>query len=365
MNKIEVFCSVCKKPREREEDFRCSCGNPFEVSLNFPFSPPNNSESRLLRYSGNFPYVDPSRIVELGERITPLVEENDGSLLKLDYFNPTFSFKDRGSQVLISAITSRLKVRGIREDSSGNAGASVAAYAARAGLDCYVFTPATVSGPKAQQIEAYGAKLVRVEGDRNNVTVQAMRGREDSIYVGHVWHPYFWDGMRTIAYELYEQLGPEFDVDYIFLPVSAGTLLLGLLYGMNHLLESGLIDKIPKVVCAQTEAISPLYNRLKGTRYEPPKRIQTIADALVSVNPPLLDLMVRECKKNNAECIAIGEEKIVSSWKELSRNGFYVEPSSAVAYGAKKIYTEKGKLTAKTHLTILTGCGLKKYITQA
>src|SRR5579875_2338053 len=174
VNRFEVCCSVCKKPREREEDYRCSCGNPVEVSLGLPFSPTKNSDSRLTRYLGNFPYIDVSHIVELGEWITPLVKEQNGSLLKLDYFNPTFSFKARGSQVLISALTSNLKISGIREDSSGNAGASLAAYAAMAGLDCCVFTPSSVSGPKAQQIEAYGAKLVRVEGDRNRVAEQPL-----------------------------------------------------------------------------------------------------------------------------------------------------------------------------------------------
>src|SRR5579885_904466 len=271
MEDVEVFCSVCRKPRERDEDFRCSCGNPFEVSVNFP-------------------YIDPSHIVELGEVMTPLVQEKPGSFLKLDYFNPTFSFKDRGSQTLVSFISSKLRIRGIREDSSGNAGASIAAYSARAGLKCYVFTPEGVSGPKAKQIEAYGATLVKVAGGRDKVTEEAMKDRADTIYAGHVWHPYFHDGMRTMAYELYEQLG-NLDIDYIFLPVSAGTILLGLLSGLRHLLESGMINSLPKVVCAQTELVSPLYHRLKGDSYVAPKQINTIADALVSTAPPLLDIM--------------------------------------------------------------------------
>ena len=358
MEDIEVFCSVCRKPRERDEDFRCSCGNPFELSINFPFRKIKNSSSRLVRYSENFPYIDQNHIVELGETITPLVQEQSGSFLKLDYMNPTFSFKDRGSQTLISYILS--KTKGIREDSSGNAGASIAAYSARAGLKCYVFTPEGVSGPKARQIEAYGATLVKVAGGRDKVTEEAMKEREDTIYVGHVWHPYFHDGMRTIAYELYEQLG-NFDIDYIFLPVSAGTILLGLVSGLRHLLESGMINSFPKIVCAQTELVSPLYHRLKGDSYSPPKQINTVADALVSTAPPLLDIMERECKRVDAECVAIREDEIVESWRELSKKGYYVEPSSAVAYAAKKRYYEQRRLDGKKQVTILTGCGLKKF----
>src|SRR5579875_179638 len=354
MEDVEVFCSVCRKPRERDEDFRCSCGNPFEVSVNFPFRKIKNSNSRLVRYSENFPYIDPSHIVELGEVMTPLVQE------KLDYFNPTFSFKDRGSQTLVSFISSKLRIRGIREDSSGNAGASIAAYSARAGLKCYVFTPEGVSGPKAKQIEAYGATLVKVAGGRDKVTEEAMKDRADTIYAGHVWHPYFHDGMRTMAYELYEQLG-NLDIDYIFLPVSAGTILLGLLSGLRHLLESGMINSLPKVVCAQTELVSPLYHRLKGDSYVAPKQINTIADALVSTAPPLLDIMESECKRVNAECVAIREDEIVEAWQELSKRGYYVEPSSAVAYAARKRYYEQGRLDDKKQVTILTGCGLKKF----
>lgn len=359
MELIDIYCSACGSAREKEEDFRCICGGPFEISLKFSYSSPRDSSSRLLRYLKNFPYLQPDKIIELGEQVTPLVKLDEYSLLKLDYMNPTFSFKDRGSQVLISALRSKLKIKGVSEDSSGNAGASIAAYCAKAGLDCYIFTPETVSGPKALQIEAYGANLVKVRGSRNDVATEAMKTREGIVYIGHIWHPYFRDGIRTIAYELYEQLKEELSDCYIFLPVSAGTLLLGLISGLEHLVQDGLIDNLPEVVCCQTAAVSPLYHKLNGMIYRQPEKINSVADALVSTDPPLLELMARKCKKIGAKCVIVNEEDIISASKELSRRGFYVEPSSAVAYAAKKRFSFKDK--GRKSITILTGSGLKSY----
>lgn len=317
-------------------------------------------ESRIQRYLQNFPYLNENQVIELGERRTPIVRVDNNTLFKLDYMNPTFSFKDRGSQVLVSYLAGKA-VKGIREDSSGNAGASLAAYSARAGIKCYIFVPSTVSGAKAQQTEAYGATLIKVKGSRNDVTSEAMKERKDSIYAGHVYHPYFWDGMRTIAYEIYEELGEEGMPELIFLPVSAGTLLLGLAAGLKHLLNEGKIGKIPKLVCSQTETVSPLYHRLKGEEYIPPKELKTFADALVSVKPPLLELMVKVCRSLSSDCVVVPEEEIIESWRSLSRRGFFVEPSSAVAYAAFKGYDMK-KISDNRRLVILTGAGLKRPI---
>jgi threonine synthase len=356
---LEIFCSKCGNAREDALDFKCRCGSPFDTKLGFPFRMPTAEQATLRRYIRNFPYLRDDRIVTLGERPTPLVQVADESLLKLDYMSPTFSFKDRGASVLISSILSSGKrVSSVREDSSGNAGASIAAYAARAGLGAEIFVPESVSGAKADQISAYGAELVRVKGRRSDVAAAAQRDKPGSAYIGHIWHPFFRDGLRTLAYEICEQLDWN-SPDYVFLPVSAGTLLLGLISGFKHLLESEAVAKMPHIVCAQTQAVSPLYHRLRGEEYTPPENAESIADALVSTEPPLLDLMVKECRSVSAECLAITEEEILTSWLELSHKGFFVEPSSAVAYAAKKNYPAE-RLEGSSSVIVLTGAGLKK-----
>jgi threonine synthase len=172
-------------------------------------------------------------------------------------------------------------------------------------------------------------------------------------------HPVFRDGIRSLAYEIAEQLNwkaPE----SVYLPVSAGTLLLGVIGGFKHLAESGVIDKMPKIVACQTRQVSPLYHHYKGLSYRPPEKIVSIADALVSTNPPLLELMVKGLRGVDGDAVMVEEEEILQSFKELAGMGFYAEPSSAVAYAAyqKQLLEDVAARNEKT-VIILTGTGLK------
>lgn len=308
-----------------------------------------------------FPYVKEKEIMSLGEGWTPLIKFLDGLYFKLDQLNPTGSFKDRGSTVLISALHELVKKAGgyVSEDSSGNAGASIAAYAARAGLNAKVYVPENVSGPKFNQIRFYGAEVVKVSGGRSKVAEEAQKPERGKFYVGHILHPLFRDGIRSLAYEIAEQLGwhvPE----HIYLPVSAGTLLLGVINGFEHLVESNVIEAMPKIMACQTRQVSPLYHRFKNLSYTPPERLTSIADALVSVNPPLLNLMVKSLREANGDAVMVEEDEIFNAFIELARKGLFVEPSSAVAYAAykKQLKNKEASKYDKT-VIILTGMGLK------
>ncbi len=308
-----------------------------------------------------FPYVKEKEIISLGEGWTPLIKFLDGLYFKLDQLNPTGSFKDRGSTVLISTLHELVKKAGgyVSEDSSGNAGASIAAYAARAGLNAKVYVPENVSGPKFNQIRFYGAEVVKVSGGRGKVAEEAQKPERGKFYVGHILHPLFRDGIRSLAYEIAEQLGwhvPE----RVYLPVSAGTLFLGLIGGFKHLVESNVIGAMPKIVACQTRQVSPLYHRFKNLSYTPPERLTSIADALVSVNPPLLNLMVKSLREANGDAVMVEEDEIFNAFIELARKGFFVEPSSAVAYAAykKQLKNKEASKYDKT-VIILTGMGLK------
>src|SRR5579883_2132742 len=141
-----------------------------------------STSAGIWRFAHYLPHTEPARRVTLGEGATPLIEAPrlaaaigiERLYLKLDSQNPTGSFKDRGT----AAAVAEALVRGARhlvEDSSGNAGASAAAYAARAGLACTIYAPAAAPEAKLQQAEAYGARVVRVEGSRSDVTAAARR----------------------------------------------------------------------------------------------------------------------------------------------------------------------------------------------
>ena len=182
-------------------------------------------------------------IVSLGEPATPLVEVTLGGLTvtaKLEGALPTGSFKDRGSRVVASALR-EYGVQGVVIDSSGNAGASLAAYCARAGIVCEVYAPASASATKLAQIRAYGARVVPIDGSRQDVTAAAV----SAAYASHAWTPWFLHGTTTFADEIYRQLARA--PDAIVLPVGAGTLLLGIARGFAALARRGAVEAVPRI----------------------------------------------------------------------------------------------------------------------
>jgi len=361
--KYEIRCSKCGHVTPSMLDFQCDCGSSLEINLHSDFEKEGirKRDYSLWRYKRFFPYVRQKEIVSLGEGWTPLVKFSNNLYFKLDFLNPTGSFKDRGSTALISALHTKLKKIGgyISEDSSGNAGASIAAYAARAGLRSKIYVLEDVVGQKINQTLFYGAEVVRVSGSRNRVTEEAQKPEKNKFYVGHVLHPIFRDGLRSLAYEMAEQFAwclPE----HIFLPVSAGTLLLGVVSGLAHLQCSGIIESLPRITACQTQQVSPLYHKFKCLKYKPPEIINSVADALRSVNPPLLELMVKRLKEIGGDSVMVNEDEIVDAFTSLARNGFLVEPSSAVAYAAYKKQLQSLEISSSEKtVVVLTGTGLK------
>jgi len=359
-----IECSACPQSSPNPLTFKCpSCGKPLDVQLHLDFEANKiqRKDYSVWRYAKFFPYVKEKEIKTLGEGWTPLVKFSDNIYFKLENLNPTGSFKDRGSTVVISALHKLIKeAEGyLSEDSSGNAGASIAAYAASAGLRTKIYVPKNVSGPKLNQIRFYGAEVVQVSGSRSRVAEEAQKTERGEFYAGHILHPLFRDGIRSLAYELAEQFRGRVP-ERIYLPVSAGTLLLGVIKGFKHLVESNVIEVMPKIVACQTRQVSPLYHRFKKLSYSPPAKITSIADALVSVNPPLLDLMVKQLREAKGDAVMVEEDEILNAFRELAGKGFFVEPSSAVAYGAHKKQLQNKEISKdETAVIILTGMGLK------
>ncbi|GBC75482.1 Threonine synthase [archaeon HR06] len=352
---IEIICSKCEERVEDLTQWKCnSCNSPLKFDLNLPF------DKRRINYSYNSlwrfkDYLCPSKIISLGEGNTPLVKLNKECYLKLDYLNPTGSFKDRGASCMLSFLYKKIKDKIIVEDSSGNAGASIACYSSRANIKCKIFVPEDISPQKERQIRVFKAKLIKVRASREEIMEKAIEeaNKKDHFYASHVWNPFFLLGNTTLAFELLKYLK---EVDRIFLPVSAGTLLLGLIYGLEKLLKDGIINKFPKIVACQVEEVSPLYHALKGLPYNPPKRVKTIADALISTKPVRLKEMVDALKRIGGDCIIANDREILKAQRELAKRGFFVEPSSALAFACYKKLKGYGK-----NIIILTGHGLKTY----
>lgn len=338
---IRAVCASCGKERSSFSNVpKCECGGVWVPKVDFKY--------REGSYRSNFPYLE--KVVELGEVETPLV--NLGNLkLKLDYFQPTFSYKDRGSKSLISSLLSHLKKGSeINEDSSGNAGASISAYGKSAGFRVNIFVPNTTKEGKINQIKAYGADIHLIPGSRKAVGDAA--AGHPGFYASHVLNPEFRDGMRQLSYEIFMQLGHKAPTR-IFVPVSAGTLLLGVVSGFEHLVESGESPAVPEIVGVQTEAVCPVCAALNGFVYDKESGMASVADALVSKEPVLLGLMTEKLRRYG-RCVTVSENEIVEARSRLSNMGFYVEYSSATVMAA----IMKGRFEGENVL-VLTGNGLK------
>ena len=333
------------------------CGGLLDLSAPLSVDPHkiDASERGIWRYRHTFPLPAHAEPVSLGEGGTPLVSADlDGRTVhfKLEYLNPTGSFKDRGMAVMLTALRA-IGVREAVEDSSGNAGASFAGYAARAGIRARVFVPAQASGPKRVQIAAHGAEVVPVEGPRSKAAeaVQAAAA-SGSYYASHIYNPLGLAGNATAAYEIWEQLGhaPE----SIVLPVGHGTLLIGLHRGFIALKAAGLIERLPRLVGVQAMACAPLwavqnYGR-DGLAWV--TEGETIAEGIRVVHPLRGDAVLAAIAESGGTMLAVDDPAIQVGRDSLARLGFYVELTSAVVWEALK--QVPGEV-----VVMLTGHGLK------
>jgi len=316
----------------------------------------------LWRYREALPIADGADIVSFDEGMTPLMTLDLYSRpvqMKLDYLFPSGSYKDRGSTVLISYLNA-LGVSKVVQDSSGNAAASIAQYCARARIACEIFVPNNASPARIRQTEACGAAITIVSGTREDTADAALQAAEDSFYASHVWHPVYFQGTKTFAYEVCEQLGWRAP-DTIVLPVSNGALMLGVYIGLLDLLKAGIIGKLPKLIAVQTESCAPVFNafhdgKVNIERVEPQA---TIAEGIAANAPRRGTQLLRCVRETGGTCILVSEDEIKSALKEMCRQGFFVEPTAAVAVAGAKQYIRDHASESEEIVSTLTGSGLK------
>ncbi len=317
----------------------------------------------LWRYAEALGLENPGNAASLGEGFTPLVKAalaRRQVLFKLDYLCPTGSFKDRGAAVMIGKLR-EWGVRELVEDSSGNAGAALAAYAAAAGIRASIYIPQSASAGKAAQIALYGAELVKVRGTRNDTAAAALAAAERSFYASHNWSPFFVAGLKTVAYEIAEQLGWRAP-DWIFTPVGGGGLILGLYYGFSDLVEAGLVQNLPRLAGVQAEQCAPVYRAwASGLDDVPPvKPGETAAEGISIANPIKGRDILRAVRNSNGTVRTVSDDKIWDALRELAKAGIFVEPTSAAAPAAAGAMIAEGAIRPDETVVIeLTGTGLK------
>ena len=365
---LHISCTSCGQPYPQSGGpYHClTCGGLFDydIPLFYDASRIEPGKPGLWRYHYSLGLPENAPVISLGEGNTPLVEgEALGRKVyfKCEYQNPTASFKDRGSAVLTSFLKSR-EVGIAAEDSSGNAGASFAAYAARAGIQARIFIPEAASGPKRAQIEAYGAQIERVPGPRSNATsavIQALEQDSALAYGSHSYLPINIPGYATTAYEIVEQLGQ--DPGCVILPAGQGGFLLGIGRGFEAMLQAKVIRQMPRLIGVQARACAPLWALFS---YGPAglgwvTEGQTLAEGVRVSRPLRGDTVLAFLKAHQGQLLAVDEEKILPARDELAHRGFYVEPTSAIVWEA--LAQLSGDLPDPVIL-VLTGSGLKSSI---
>jgi threonine synthase len=347
----DLVCVDCGKTHP-PSTARCPCSGPLDPVD--PLDPigPDVLEAPLTRSRLRALVPHTSEITSLGAGLTPTIADDElGAIFKNEGPNPTGSFKDRGAENAIGAAR-ELGVDRVTEDSSGNAGAAIAAHAARAGIACNVFTPEHASETKLDRMRTLGATVDTVEAPRSQVTERAVdaASAEGAYYASHTYPPHFVEGCTPMAVEIAARHDPL--PDTIVTPCAMGSIVLGLHRGFDRLVRGGAIDEPPRIVAVQAAGYDPIARALdNGLDAE-----NTLADGLLVPQPPRQHQLVDAIEATDGTALAVDREATRQAMQRLHRRGLLVEPSSATSLAAVETLREVGELgDGETPLAILTG----------
>ncbi len=348
------FCPKCGFREEfgKSYYYKCpKCGSPLTISTNKRYE--LSKGKGLYKFKSVLPVLPHKYIGEGGTPLVEVVEEGVNVWFKLEYTNPSGSFKDRGTSLSL-AYAKRLGYTTVVDDSSGNTAISISLYSRVLGLKPVLFVPKTAPEGKKRALKFLGATLYESEsrGAASVDVVKYVERNPDAYYVAHTWSYFYVMGAATISFEVFEEAGVP---DYVIAPIGSGGLLLGLAHGFRTLLEQGLTTKMPRVIGVQGYSVQPVSVALKGV--ETPGEDSSLADGIMVPNPPRLGEIVEAIKETGGDVYLVGNSEIREAWSRLIDQGFLVEPTSAAAYAV--LHKLKTRLQGKTVLVPLTGSGLK------
>jgi threonine synthase len=367
MSHVELRCPQCgrSRPADMSVEACLDCGSPLDVE----YITHDQTQAWADGIDIPTPVHHPTSMVSLGEGKTACVSLTTlGERLalhqlyaKLEFLNPTGSFKDRGTATMLS-VAKEHGVTELVEDSSGNAGASVAAYSARAGIKSHIFVPADAPEAKLREIRAYGTKVHSIEGSRQAVTAAAKTysQQHNLVYASHMMSPYFAEGTKAFAYEVVQQFDETLP-DHIVFPVGNGSLLIGAFKGFNELRDIGHIEKIPRLHCVQSRSVMPLVAAFTGEDWNPDSAVKTVAGGISIATPSRQWQIIDILRLTAGSAAAVAESNILRMQRDLAeQEGIFAEPTSAAAFAGLEVLANQGVIRAgDTVLVPVTGFGLK------
>jgi threonine synthase len=332
--------------------------------------------SSVWKYIELLPVEDPDQIVSLGEGGTRLVHARRlGEELGLPFLyvkdesrNPTCSFKDRKSTVAITK-AHEFGFDTVTSATAGNAGASVAAYAAKAGLKAVIFTFRNITKPKLSKLLSYGAKVLIVDGMTWDVVQLVSEACKKygwySVVAASRYNPYVMDGAKTEAIEICEQLAWKAP-DWLIVPLGGGCGVASCWKGVKELHSLGLIDKLPRIIGVQGAECAPVVKafneNLPADEIVRIPNAHTIAHSIEDEFAPDGDKALIAIRESGGVAVGVQDERILWAQGLIGKKeGLFVEPASSAPIAAAKILLDNGTIDGTdTVAAVATGFGLNE-----
>ena len=355
------------------------CGDILEIKLDYDLAKDMLKKSdwkktplSVWRYRDLMPIADPSRIITLNEGGTGLHQcKRLGKALGLKQLyvknegeNPTGSFKDRGMTVGVTKAV-ELGVKSVICASTGNTSASLAAYAAKAGLTCAVLIPSgKIAYGKLAQAIIYGAKVVKVRGNFDQALdiVFKLSEKHRSIYLLNSINPFRIEGQKSLGFEICEQLDNK-PPNRVIVPVGNAGNISAIWKGFTEFHNLGFVKTLPKMTGIQAEGAAPIAQAIKtgSKEIKPVSKPETIATAIRIGAPVSWKKAVNAIRDSGGTAETVTDDEILEAQKTLSRlEGLFVEPASASSIAGLKKLVENGEIDKdECVVCVTTGHGLK------
>jgi threonine synthase len=381
MNVTHLECAACHLEHEARRLLNLcrECGKPLLVRYDLERAASTLTRESLTgrradlwRYREVLPVENDEHIISLGEGWTPLLHARrlgkqigfDELYIKDESQNPTQSFKARGMSAAVS-MAKELGAKKLAVPSAGNAAGALAAYAARAGLECFIFMPSDTPRANVVECEQTGAHVTLLDGLITDCGAEVARCKEAEGWfdVSTLKEPYRVEGKKTLGYELAEQFNWELP-DLIIYPTGGGTGLIGMWKAFDEMEQMGWIGgKRPRMVTVQASGCAPIVTAFEaGRRFADEfPNAETVASGL-RVPKAIGDFLILDAlRESGGTAIAVTDEELIAATKEIgAAEGIFCAPEGAACLPALRKLIEAGEVKSNERVVLFnTGAGVK------